>query len=114
MSWERIKRWFKSFKKIKNVTNKEAQAQHKTNNQTEIKTDNADYKDYTVVELRKIILIHYPPFTWEKVGLLLYKEFTGMGKNFTKLQDNDIIPAGLVKCISNALYMFYKKELPKE
>ena len=111
MSWGRIKKWFRGLaalsKPVKNTKQTSENIHPKTNKNRDT------YKSYTVAELRRIIFLNYPPFTWEKVGLLLYKEFTTAGKSFTKLKDNDTIPPSLVKCISNALYMFYKKELPK-
>ncbi len=72
------------------------------------------YCDVRVGTLKKAIYYYFPPFTWERIGLLLYKDFMNYGKAFGNLRENDCLPKELVIEIDKSLHLLYKKGLPKE
>ncbi len=98
MSWFKwVKNWFKASE----------QGQEKTDAKIEDKLP----EGITVAELRKMIAQEYPPFTWEKVGLFLYKDFKKHGLNFTQLKGDEVLPDELVEKINSTLEIFYKRRL---
>ncbi len=70
--------------------------------------------DVKVGTLKKAIYYYFPPFTWERIGLLLYKEFMHYGKPFGKIEETDCILSELVQKIDEALQLLYRKGLPRE
>ena len=72
----------------------------------------SDIPAVEVLKLKQWIGLEFQPYTWEQVGIILYKEFMDYGKPFPDLEDNEVLPPKLVMDIDNALKLFHNKGLP--
>ncbi len=67
--------------------------------------------NHTVKAIREYILLNFPPLTWERLGLLLYKDFQRHRLSFPTLEDQVELPEDLVKRIDQTLRELYNKGL---
>lgn len=98
-----ILKWFKNLNKNSQV--------YQTRPDTPKKEE--EYSSIKFGELRKYIEANFPPYTWARIGLRLYKDFLKEGLHFADIKDNYTLSPELVKKIDDTLYALYKKRLPK-
>ena len=93
---------------LASITPKEEKLEEKVK---EEKTD-PDIPAVEVIKLKQWIGLEFQPYTWEQVGIILYKEFMDYGKPFPDLKENDVLPPKLILAIDKALKLFHNKGLP--
>ncbi len=67
-----------------------------------------------VRSMKNILLYSFPPYTWERIGIFLYKDFMNAGLPFPTVTDDDYLPYELIEKIDETLRSFFGKGLPKE